>query len=98
MTAAADAYWIAARVDESTGWQVSAVRMAFGNVRLCVGPPGETYYDRGWCYRAPARQDAIDAVESWNGEGDPPGRWYKDLQTQETRPGYLWTDVRQGAA
>lgn len=43
------------------------------NVRLCIGAQGESCYDDAWCY---AREDtalALGALQTWNGEGTPPG-------------------------
>lgn len=80
---------LAERVAPETGWQVVVYAMLFGNVRLCVGEPGSMLYDRGWCYQARYARDALADVAAWDGQGAPPGRWYKDLQTGETRPEYL---------
>lgn len=79
------------RTDESSGWEITLYRMAFGNTRLCVGPPGVPWYDRGWCYQSAFKADALADAATWDGQGTPPGRWFKDLQTGETRDQYTNT-------
>lgn len=51
--------------------------MLFGNLRLCVGPQNEGWYDKGWCYQEPQRRDALTDFATWDGVGDPPGDWHK---------------------
>lgn len=75
---------LGSRITES-GHELVLYAMAYGNVRLCIGVPAALTYDRGWCYRSHASGDAFAAVESWDGSGVPPGRWYKDLGTGEIR-------------
>ena len=47
------------------------------NVRLCVGEPGAMTYDNAWCYPHAHVRAALDALDQWDGEGDPPGPWIK---------------------
>lgn len=68
-----------------SGHELVLYPMAFGNTRLCRGLPGAPTYERGWCYRHHAGADALAALEGWDGEDVPPGRWYKDLGTGEVR-------------
>lgn len=42
---------------------------------------------RRYCYEHLA--DAIIAVESWSGEGDPPGLWIKEKPSDRLGPGAL---------
>lgn len=53
--------------------------MLFGNMRLCVGPQDEGWYDRGWCYQETHRLDALAALASWDGADVPPGIWIKEV-------------------
>jgi hypothetical protein len=41
---------------------------------LVIGMDEGGYFGR-YCYRT--KQEAIDAIESWDGQGDPPGDWVK---------------------
>ena len=53
--------------------------------RLCVGPQGEGWYDRAWCYEPRFLPDAVAALQSWDGKADPPGRWLKEVGTERRR-------------
>ncbi|WP_217924850.1 hypothetical protein [Miltoncostaea oceani] len=75
---------LSVRVSE-LGFEISLYPMLFGNVRLCVGAAGASTYDRAWCYRDHAAPGAFEAAETWDGSGLPPGSWYRDLSTGETR-------------
>lgn len=45
---------------------------------------GLTYdYDARYCY--PIAKDARDALEAWDGNGDPPGEWIKEKVHGRTR-------------
>ncbi len=69
--------------DLGDGREVCLLLMGFGNLRLTLGPAGEPWWDRGFCYH-----DSFDAWRcalGWDGEGDPEG-WYRDLVTHRRRP------------
>lgn len=57
--------------------------MTFGKVRLCIGPAGEPTYEDGWCYED--QRVAIVAAETWDGEGDPPVGWHRQISTGRRR-------------
>lgn len=50
-------------------------------VRLCVGPQDVGWYDRAWCYLPEKTGDAVAALEGWDGNGEPPGGWHKEVGT-----------------
>ena len=62
--------------------EITVMRMIF-NTRICIGPTGAGYYDDGWCY--PDQQTAIEAAKAWDGEGDPPEGWIKQVSTGRRR-------------
>jgi hypothetical protein len=54
--------------------------------RLCVGWQGDmTGYSRAWCYEPRFMIEAFDALATWDGDGDPPGRWLKEVGTERRR-------------
>ena len=42
-------------------------------------------YQRRYCYGR--RQDAIDALLAWDGQGDPSGLWVKEKSSDRLGPG-----------
>lgn len=57
--------------------------------RVCIGLTGEHGYDRAWCYpkeHPMGRSIATAAAEEWDGEGDPPEGWIKEVGTERRRP------------
>ncbi len=81
MTAAIDWYEGAvAHRDLPDGRVLVLYEMIF-NVRLCVGPQNEPWYDRGFCYDKADRRDALVALASWDGNGTPPGKVKKEVGT-----------------
>ena len=56
------------------GRELAAIRQIY-NARLTIGPAGEQFIDDFYCYEDMG--DVISAVRSWDGEGDPPGRWHR---------------------
>lgn len=48
-------------------------------VRLCVGPQNFGGYDRAWCYLPEQTADAVNALNVWDGNGEPPGEWHKEV-------------------
>lgn len=56
-------------------------------LRLCVGPVGDGY-ERAWCYEPRPKYGvpALIAAEMWDGEGDPPDGWIKEVGTERRRP------------
>jgi hypothetical protein len=71
------------RVDESSGIELTVYQMTFGKARLCTGQPGAMTYDDGWCYSDP--RIAIEAAMHWNGEGDAPLGWHRQISTGRRR-------------
>jgi hypothetical protein len=62
------------------GRTVSVWRMLYTD-RLCIGF-GELGYDRAWCY---PHGLAVPAAEEWDGDGDPPDGWVKEVGTERRR-------------
>ena len=58
---------------------------------LCVGLTN-TGYTRRYCYEHEA--DALAALMSWNGAGDPPGPWIKEKPGDRLGPGATSGDIR----
>lgn len=56
------------------GRELSAVRQIF-NWRLNIGPAGEPTIEDFYCYER--MTECIEAVLTWDGEGDPPGHWHR---------------------
>lgn len=54
-----------------------------GTVRVCIGGRDGVTYDDAWCFVKPS--DGIAAVEHWDGEGDPPGPWFRNIGTGRRR-------------
>ncbi len=53
--------------------------------RLCVGQRDAGNYDRAWCYEPRFYNDVVAALSTWDGRGDPPGRWLKEVGTERRR-------------
>jgi hypothetical protein len=51
--------------------------------RICIGVSGEGTYERAWCY--PKGGLAATAAEKWDGEGDPPDGWVKEVGIERRR-------------
>ena len=66
------------------GLEVVVVSMIY-NDRLCFGESGSEGYTRGFCF--PKDGSAIEAAKTWDGEGDPPGPWIKEVGTSRYGPG-----------
>lgn len=67
------------------GREIVVYEMLF-TLRLCVGPVGEGY-ERAWCYE-PSPKYGVTALEAaivWDGEGDPPDGWIKEVGTERRR-------------
>lgn len=68
------------------GGRYVAVYRFMLNDRLVWGPDdGTGNYDRGFCYQQDG--SAIEAAQAWDGEGDPPGPWIKEVGTSPKRYG-----------
>lgn len=67
------------------GLQIDVCAMTFGKARLCVGiaPTREHGYEDGWCYEDAVV--ALAAAETWDGEGDPPDGWHRQISTGRRR-------------
>jgi hypothetical protein len=50
-------------------------------------------YDGRYCY--PSHADALEALRTWNGEGDPPGEWIKHKGGREYSNPKLTRDVQE---
>jgi hypothetical protein len=67
------------------GRELTIQRMGPGWGRLTVGPrPSHGHYDDAWDY--PTHADALNAMEAWDGHGDPPDGWIRNLLTNRRRP------------
>lgn len=55
------------------------------NDRVVFGPQHKNWYDRGFCF--PKDGSAFVAAEVWDGTGDPPGPWIKEVGTDRYGPG-----------
>lgn len=64
------------------GRSVFVYQMVY-TARLCIGPTDWDVYDRGWCYQNSAL--AIAAATIWEGDGDPPPPWIKEVGTERRR-------------
>ena len=53
------------------------------NDRVCLGPKDGDFYDRGFCF--PKGGYATVACLTWDGTGDPPGPWIKEVGTTRYR-------------
>lgn len=51
--------------------------------RLIVGMPDAQWYDDCWCYHRP--EDAIAAMNEWDGKGEPTG-WHRHPPSGRRRP------------
>lgn len=51
---------------------------------LCVGL-SETGYRTRFCYEH--KQEAVAALDAWDGKGDPPGPWIKEKPSDRLGPG-----------
>lgn len=67
------------------GRELAVYRMLPGQFRLTIGDQGDGGYDNGWCFHAANLPDLIVLVAEWDGAGDPPGPWYRDLETGRRR-------------
>lgn len=65
------------------GWAVAVLRMAFSD-RVVLGRIEDHFgYEDAWCY--PDRALALHAAQTWNGRGDPPDGWIKQISTGRCR-------------
>lgn len=68
------------------GRELTIQRMGPGWGRLTVGPvPSHGRYDDAWDY--PTEKLALAAMEVWDGHGDPPDGWTRNLNSNRRRPG-----------
>jgi hypothetical protein len=75
------------RKELDDGREIVVYPMLFTD-RLCIGVAGDGGYERAWCYPRlhPAGQTtAVIAAEAWDGEGDPPVGWIKEVGTERRR-------------
>jgi hypothetical protein len=56
------------------------------NHRIVIAEWGSVWYERPFCFRKEGKP-AIEAAQVWNGEGDPPGPWIKDVEEGRYGPG-----------
>jgi hypothetical protein len=55
------------------------------NYRIVIGSTGDRRFDDGWCYAANKFVECLEAVTNWDGNGDPPNGWHKQLSTGRRR-------------
>lgn len=56
---------------------------------------GWTYsYDRRYCYADD--DEAVDAARTWDGQGDPPGRWVKEKVSGRLGPAIVDASMEHG--
>lgn len=66
------------------GREITVAPMTFGKGRLCIGWASDALgYDDGWCYATAV--DAVLAATDWDGEGDPPDGWHRQISTGRRR-------------
>jgi len=69
---------------DEDGRAISVWAMTFGKARVCIGPNDFPTYDGGWCYEDPRL--AIASAHAWDGNGDPPDGWHRDVMRGRRRP------------
>ena len=67
-------------------------RMMF-NDRICVSSVDQRFYERAFCF--PQDGSAAEATDSWDGTGDPPGSWIKEVGTDRYGPGMKDWDQKE---
>jgi hypothetical protein len=65
------------------GREALVMPMLFGVGRLCVGEPGQQYFEDMWCY--PTVAAALVALANWDGTGEPDG-WHRHPTSGRRRP------------
>lgn len=63
---------------------IVAEPLIFGGVRIHIGPSDCGGSDRSWDFTHELLGNAIRALATWDGEGEPEG-WYRDNQTKRRR-------------
>lgn len=82
----ASARGIAAIRELGDGRELTIQRIGAGQGRLCIGPrPGHGMYDDAFDY--PTEDAARAAMAEWDGHGDAPLGWTRNLNTNRRRPG-----------
>lgn len=66
------------------GMEITVYRYLF-NDRLCWGRVGAPTYERAFCFEQDG--SALEAARTWDGKGDPPGPWIKEVGTERYGPG-----------
>lgn len=67
------------------GRTVSVLQMIYSR-RITIGTG--LFYDDGWCYPNDLGVPfVLAAAEDWDGDGDPPHGWIKNVSTGRFRPG-----------
>jgi hypothetical protein len=61
---------------EIEGRGICGLRNFMFTIGLCYGLTEHDYAGR-FCYPRPFTMDAIEAIKTWDGKGDPPGNWVK---------------------
>lgn len=73
---------------EIEGHGVCGLRRFMFTVGLCKDLTKDDFGGR-WCYAHADILDSIVAIETWKGEGDPPGKWIKFKgKTEYSNPVY----------
>jgi len=68
------------------GGQLAGIMPQLFTTALCVGLDEYGYRTR-FCYER--KEDAIAALDAWDGKGDPPGPWIKEKPSDRLGPGAI---------
>lgn len=68
--------------DLDDGRRLWLIPMIF-TYRLVIGDPEADGYDDAWCYGL--LPEAAVGMATWDGEGDPPGRWIRHVGSARRR-------------
>lgn len=55
------------------------------NVRVCVGLIDSQFIDKAWCYDRSKITELKSVLTQWNGIGDPPDGWHREVNTGRRR-------------
>lgn len=72
--------------------ETAGLRQMITTVGLIVGIGPDEYRTR-FCY--PDAASALDAIQSWDGQGDPPGPWIKEKPCGRPNPEFQGIPIAQ---